>query len=465
MKESGLAFAVPTYFFLSMAFVMVIFGLVRFVSGDLTAVVDPPHLELTHAAQGLTLFLVLRAFSSGTTALTGVEAISNGIPAFKEPRSKNAGRTLIIMSLILGILMLGISFLAARVQAVPSEAETVISQIARTIFDGRGFLYLATIVGTTVILVMAANTAFADFPRLSALAAQDGLLPRQLAYRGSRLVYSRGIVLLALVAAGLIMVFQASVSRLIPLYAIGVFLSFTLSQGGMAHRWWKIGRLKVGEEVKERGSVLRFEKSWLIKMLINGFGAVLTGVVVAVFAITKFSEGAWVIVIIIPVMVLILGRIHSHYLALAAELSLDRYGSPPRIVRNRVILPVSGVHRGTLAALRYALSLSDDITALHVSIDQEDAERVRRKWEIWGEGVRLVILDSPYRMLMEPLLRYIDDVEKQRHPNQIITIVVPEFIPQHWWSNALHMRTGNTLRWALFFHKNIVITEVPYQVH
>ncbi len=465
VKESGMAFAVPTYFFLVMTFVMVIFGLVRFASGDLTAVIDPPHLEITGAAQGLTLFLILRAFSSGTTALTGVEAISNGIPAFKEPRSKNAGRTLIMMSIILGLLMLGISFFAAQVQAVPSEAETVISQIARTIFGSRGFLYLATIVGTTVILVMAANTAFADFPRLSALAAQDGLLPRQLAFRGSRLVYSRGIVLLALIASGLIMIFQASVSRLIPLYAIGVFLSFTLSQAGMAHRWWKIGRLAPGQELKERGSVLRFEKSWQIKMLINGFGALLTAVVVAVFAITKFSEGAWVIVIIIPLLVLMLGGIHYHYQSLAGDLSLDRYGSPPRISRNRVILPISGVHRGSLAALRYALSLTDDITAVHVSIDSEDAHRVQQKWETWGEGVRLVILDSPYRTLMEPLLRYIEEVEKQSHPNQIITIVVPEFIPTHWWSNALHMRTANTLRWALFSHKNIVVTEVPYQVH
>ncbi len=465
VKESGMAFAVPTYLFLLMAFVNVIVGLVRYFTGGLGVLVDPPSIEMTHAAQGLTLFLLLRAFSSGTTALTGVEAISNGIPAFKEPRSQNAGRTLIIMGVILGVLMLGISFLTASIQAVPSEAETVISQISRTVFRGRGPFYLVTMIATMVILVMAANTSFADFPRLSALTAQDGLLPRQLSFRGSRLVYSRGIILLALVASLLIVIFQASVTRLIPLYAIGVFLSFTLSQAGMAHRWWKIGKLKPGQEVRERGSVLRFEKSWQYKMVINGFGALMTGVVVAVFAITKFSEGAWVIIIIIPLLVAMFTGIHRHYAHLARDLSLERYGSPARIARNRVIIPVAGVHRGTLAALRYALSLSDDITAVHISLDEEEARRVLHKWDQWGEGVRLVVLESPYRVLMEPLIRYIEEVERQTPANQVITIVVPEFVPAHWWTNLLHMRTANTLRWALMFHKNVVITEVPYQVH
>ncbi|MEW6649279.1 MAG: APC family permease, partial [Chloroflexota bacterium] len=239
VKESGRAFAIPTYFFVFAMFTTVIVGLIRYLSGGLGVVVDPPHLEVIHISQGVGLFLILRAFSSGTAALTGIEAISNGIPAFKEPRSHNAGRTLIIMSVILGTLMLAISFLSAHIRAVPSEEETVISQLARTAFDGRGALYLGVIVATTVILIMAANTAFADFPRLSAITATDGLLPRQLTYRGSRLVYSYGIVLLALMSCGLIIIFQASVTRLIPLYAVGVFLSFTLSQTGMARRWWK----------------------------------------------------------------------------------------------------------------------------------------------------------------------------------------------------------------------------------
>jgi hypothetical protein len=316
-----------------------------------------------------------------------------------------------------------------------------------------------------VILVMAANTAFADFPRLSALTAQDGFLPRQLAYRGSRLVYSRGIVALALIASVLILIFNASVTRLIPLYAIGVFLSFTLSQSGMAHRWWKIGHMQPGQEKKERGSTLRFEKSWELKMIINGFGALLTAIVVVVFAVTKFREGAWVIVIIIPVMVMILGSIHHHYTNLASDLSLENHKSLARINRHRVILPIGGVHRGTLTALRYARTLSDDITVVHVSIDPEETARIQQKWKQWGDGVRLVILESPYRLFIEPLLEYIEDIDEHREPSDVITIVVPEFIPRHWYANYLHTRTANTLRWALQSRKGIVITDVPYQVH
>ncbi len=464
LKESGATFAIPTYFFVVAMFVTVGTGMVRYVAGTLGQVVDPPPLETIHLTQGAIAFLILRAFSSGTAALTGIEAISDGIPAFKEPRSKNAGQTLIIMSIILGTLMLGISFLAAHIQAVPSEEETVISQLGRTAFDGRGLFYGALIVATTVILIMAANTSFADFPRLSAITAKDGILPRQLTYRGSRLVYSRGIILLALLASLLIVVFQASVTRLIPLYAVGVFMSFTLSQSGMAHRWWKIGHLKPGEEKKERGSTLRFDPGWLVKMGINGFGALCTAVVMFIFAYTKFSDGAWVVIIIIPVLVLIFSAIQRHYVRLAGDLSLEHYGPPPRISRHRVILPVSGVHRGTLAALRYALTLSDDITAVHVSIDPDEAEKIRQKWEIWGDGRRLVILNSPYRLFIEPLLQYIDEIDRQRLPNEVITIIVPEFVPRHWWSGLLHAQTALTLRMALMFRRDIVITNVPYQV-
>ena len=464
IKESGKVFAIPTYFFVLAMFVTVGVGLARYLFGSLGVVVDPPPLEVIHLTQGTLAFLILRAFSSGTAALTGIEAISDGIPAFREPRSKTAGKTLIIMSLILGALMLSISFLAANIQAVPSEEETVISQLARTAFDGRSGFYLAVIAATTVILIMAANTSFADFPRLSAITANDGLLPRQLTYRGSRLVYSRGIVLLALMASALIIVFQASVTRLIPLYAVGVFLSFTLSQSGMARRWWKIGRLKPGEEVKERGSVLRYVPNWAFKMVINGFGALCTGIVMIVFAVTKFTDGAWVVVVIIPLVVLMFTGIQRHYRHLAGDLSLDNYGASPRIARHRVILPIGGVHRGTLAALRYARTLSDDITAVHVSIDPQEAERVRQKWETWGDGRRLVILESPYRLFVEPLLEYIEDIDQQRQPNEIITIVVPEFVPRHWWSSMLHTQTAFTLRMALLFRRDIVITSVPYQV-
>jgi amino acid transporter len=465
VKESGAAFAFPTYFFILALYITVGVGLYKYLAGTLGFVVDPPPLELSNLVQGATVFLILRAFSSGTAALTGVEAISDGIPAFREPRSKNAGDTLLIMAAILGSLMLSISFLAGHIQAVPSEAETVISQIARTAFDGRGGLYLGVIVATTVILIMAANTSFADFPRLSAFAAMDGYLPRQLTYRGSRLVYSRGIVLLAILASILIIVFQASVTRLIPLYAIGVFLSFTLSQSGMARRWHKIGKLQPGMEVQERGSTLRYDRHWRLKMFINAFGAICTTIVLVVFAVTKFPDGAWIVIVIIPLLVLMFSSIHRHYRRLAKQLSLENFGVPPRIARHRVIIPISGVHRGTLAALRYAKTLSDDITAVHIMIDPDEAERIRKKWEIWGDGRRLVILDSPYRLFIEPLLSYIEELDQHRKPNEIITIIVPEFVPKKWASSLLHTQTANTLRQALLFKKDIVITSVPYQVN
>src|SRR5512145_2120910 len=395
VKESGIAFAIPTYFFVIAMFIAVGTGLFRLlISNTLGTVVNPPELEMIDGLSKITPFLILHAFASGTTALTGVEAISNGITAFKEPRSRNAGITLIWMSLILGSLFLGISYLAKEIGVIPSESETVISQLARTIFAGRGTLYLMLIGATTVILIMAANTAFADFPRLGALVAKDGFLPRQLAFRGSRLVYSSGIVTLAAIASVILIIFQASVTRLIPLYVIGVFLSFTLSQSGMALRWHKIGKLKPGEEKSERGSTLRFVNGWQHKMLINGFGAVCTAVVMMVFAVTKFDDGAYVVLILIPVLVAIFWGIHRHYKGLARKLSLENFGvMAPHTTRHRIIMPVSGVHQGTLAALRYARMLSSDVTAVHVTIEPAEAEKVRQKWEMWGEGVRMVTLD------------------------------------------------------------------------
>ncbi len=466
VKESGTAFAIPTYFFVVMMFTTVGIGLFRFAAGSLGSVTDPPELEFLHGVSQITPFLILHAFASGTTALTGVEAISNGITAFKEPRSKNAGITLIWMSLILGSLFLAISFLTKEIGAVPSESETVISQLARTVFEGRSMLYLMIIAATAVILIMAANTAFADFPRLSALAAKDGFLPRQLTYRGSRLVFSRGIVTLAVIASILLVIFKASVTRLIPLYAIGVFLSFTLSQSGMSLRWWKIGRLKPGETKVERGSTLQFEKSWPVKMAINGFGAVCTAVVMTVFAVTKFKDGAYVVLILIPFLVAVFWSIHRHYKSLAKRLSLDNFGViPPHTIRHRVIMPVSGVHQGTLAALRYARMLSDDVTAVHVVVEPADAEKVRQKWETWGEGVRMVMLDSPYRLFIEPLLEYVADIAEQRQPGETLTIVVPEFVSNNRMSGALHTNTAEILRGQLKHQYGIVITNVPYHVH
>ncbi len=466
VRESGLIFAFPTYFFILFMLLTILVGFIKYLSGSLGMVVDPPALDLTHGAQGITILLLLRAFSNGTTALTGVEAISNGIPAFKTPKSHNAGITLIWMSAILGVTLLGMSYLAAHIQAIPSETETVISQLARTTFGGRNVIYLLMISATTVILVMAANTSFADFPRLSALTAADGFLPRQLSSRGSRLVFSRGIMTLALVSSLLIIVFQASVTKLIPLYAIGVFLSFTLSQAGMARRWWKIGQLKEGEVIKERGSSLAYQPKWQFKMVINGFGSVATFLVMVIFAITKFSDGAWVVVIIIPILVLCFTTIHSHYRSVAKKLSLDQVGGPltPRIVRNRVLLPIGGVHRGTLAALRYARTLSDDVTAVHISVNPEDTQKIRAKWEIYGEGVRLVIVESSYRRFMEPLLDYVDEIYRMRQANEVITIVVPQFVTHKRMFNFLHTNTAGALRYSLMFYRGIVITNVPYLI-
>ncbi len=463
VKESGAIFAIPTYFFIVMMFFTVGAGFFRYLTGGLGTVINPPALEEQAALLAITPFLLLHAFSSGTSALTGVEAISNGIPAFREPKSRNAGVTLLWMSALLGSMMLGITFLAVKAGAIPAESETVISQLARTVFANQG-IYLAVIAATTVILIMAANTSFADFPRLSALVAQDGFLPRQFAFRGSRLVYSSGIVALALFASLLIIIFQASVTALIPLYAIGVFLSFTLSQGGMARRWYKSGHMEAGAERKERGSILHYDSKWSLKMIINAVGAFLTAVVMVVFAITKFRDGAWVVLILIPVMVLILLAIHRHYRALADSLSLDRFGGPPPTRRHRVILPLSGVHRGTLAALRYAHTLSDDITAVHISVDPDATEKLRQKWEVWGDGVRLVILDSPYRTLVEPLLEYIQEINALRQPNETITIVVPQFVPGKRWHNLLHTQAAAVLRDALIRERGIVVTEVPYLV-
>jgi amino acid transporter len=463
VKESGAVFAVPTYFFVGTMYLTVATALFRQLTGTLGPVPDPPPLEIG-STRVIGLFLVLHAFSSGTTALTGVEAISNGIPAFKEPRSRNAGITLLWMSGILGSLFLGISFLAQAIHAVPSEHETVISQLARVAFGGRGLPYLATIGATTLILVMAANTAYADFPRLAALQAADGYLPRQLTYRGSRLVFSRGIVVLAMVASLLIVVFDASVTGLIPLYAIGVFLSFTLSQSGMAHRWWKSGRLAPGAELKEKGSVVRHDPRWAFKMTVNGFGACLTAVVTCVFAVTKFRDGAWVVLIVIPALVVVFYAIHRHYRDLGRRLSLEKFGPPPRVDRHLVIIPISGVHRGVVAGLTYARALSEDVTAVYVSNDAAQTEAVEKKWGLWGGGVRLVVVNSPYRLLVEPLVDYIRQVAARRQPNEVITVVVPQFVPRRQWHNALHAQTAMMLRLALVSEPGVVITSVPYQV-
>jgi amino acid transporter len=462
VKESGVTFAVPTYFFLVVTVLTLAFAFYKYFTGSLGLVtgVTPAVAE---AVQGLTLFLILRAFASGCTALTGVEAISNGIPAFQEPKSRNAGLTLIWMSAILGVMFLGITFLSRQIGAQFSLTETVISQLGRTVW-GNGLMWYILLGGTTLILIMAANTSYADFPRLGALIANDGFLPRQLTYRGSRLVFTYGIVALATLASLLIILFQAQVTALIPLYAIGVFLSFTLSQTGMAVRWLRSSRLKEGEEIVQQGGVVRYDPKWRLKLVINGLGAVVTVVVMVVFAVAKFAQGAWVIVLLVPTLVLLFFRIHHHYKDVARHLSLESFGAPPRVRRNRVLLLIGGVHSGALHALRYARSLSQDVTAVFVAADPVETEKIKDKWEQWGDGIRLVVIDSPYRRLIEPLLDYIDEMAAERQPQEMLTIVVPQFVPAHWWQRFLHMNTAQILQQALLRKSDIVVMEVPYHI-
>ena len=466
VRESGLAFAIPSYFFIVIMFITIGTGLFRMITGTLGTVINPPEIEhVGHVVSGISLFLILHAFSSGTTALTGVEAISNGITAFKEPRSRNGNITLTWLAIILSLLFLGISFLTREIQAVPSEKETVISQLARTVFGGQGLFYLLAIAGTTFILILAANTSFAGFPRLSAKLASDGFMPRQLTYRGTRLVYSYGIISLGLASSILIVLFQASVTRLIPLYAIGVFLCFTLAQIGMAKRWRRSGQLKNVGPSSNAKQAIQYDSKWMLKMIANGFGAICTAVVMVVFIVTKFVDGAWIVLVVTPIFISVLLWIKRHYSKMAQGLSLENYGEPPPYnVRHRVIVPISSVHQGTLAALRYARTLSDDITAVHISIEPEDTEKTVKRWETWGRGTRLVIVDSPYRLFLEPLLGYLEDILASRQANETITIVVPHFVPAHNVYKALHMQTAEMLRRELLSTPGVIITEVPYQV-
>jgi amino acid transporter len=467
VKESGRAFAIPTYFFLGMTLLTIGVGFFRLLTGTLGAV-PPGSVEVAHAGeplQVLTLFLILRAFSGGCTALTGVEAISNGIMAFKEPRSRNAGTTLMWMSGILAVNLLGLTFLANQIGVLPSHLETGFSQIGRVVFQQGSPLYLILLGSTTLILIMAANTAYAGFPLLAAMVAGDTFLPRQLQFRGRRLAFSNGIIALGGIASVLIVVFRAQTTSLIPLYAIGVYLSFTLSQSGMAIRWFRSGHLQPNETFQKHGMPLHFDSKWKIKMFLNGLGATATAIVMLVFSITKFKEGAWVVLLLIPTLVALFLLIHRHYRTLANHLSLEHYGEPPPYLgRHRVIVLMSSVHQGTLAALRYARMLSVDVTAIHVSMDPVETEKVQKKWEIWGGGTRLVIVDSPYRLFLEPLLEYIRELISYRQPNETITIVVPQFVPVKQIYNVLHMQTAEMLRQELLNWPGVVITDVPYQI-
>ncbi|MBX3063134.1 MAG: APC family permease [Anaerolineae bacterium] len=472
VKESGTIFAIPTYFFLGVMLLTLAAGFVRLLGGSL-GVIPPdsveivPHLGeslVTPEAAGAFIFLILRAFSSGCTALTGIEAISNGIQAFHEPRSKNAAKTLVVMSSVLIVLFIGITVLAVNIHAIPSEHETVISQLGRSVFGANSMMHFLLLGGTALILLMAANTSYADFPRLAALIAADGFLPRQLTNRGGRLVFSWGILFLSLAAALLVIIGNASTTTLIPLYAIGVFLSFTMSQYGMYIHMGRVGKLKPGEEIQGLETVMKYDPHWHRKQIISLIGAICTFVVMVIFAITKFTHGAWFIVILIPLLVLVFFKIHHHYKSVAHELSLagSRPDTKPRTVQT--IILIDDVHRETARLVNVAKSLRHPWKAIHVAVNPEKALKVEQKWnERIGEG-ELLILQSPYRLLAEPIADYIEDIQKQE-PSCFVHIIVGHLAMDTFWEQALHSNSSLILNLIFSRMENVVFTTVPYRIH
>ncbi|MBP7843488.1 MAG: APC family permease [Proteobacteria bacterium] len=452
VKESGTAFALPTYFFLSMSFFTIIVGYWKWMTGTLDVVSGVEAVK--SVSEPLSLFLILRAFSSGCTAVTGVEAISNGITAFKEPKSKNAAATMAWMSGILGVLFMSITILAYHIKAVPSEHETVISQIGRTIFE-RGYLYQMLMAGTTVILIMAANTSYADFPRLCALIAGDGFLPRQLTYKSSRLVFSTGVTFLSVCAGVLIFLFQAHTSSLIPLYAIGVFLSFTLSQWGMVIHWQKEGK---AEGVTP-------PKHWRLKQVINAVGALTSGIVMMVFAITKFSQGAWITVIIIPSLIMLFYRIHRHYQKVIEFLQVPIKKTDVIPYSNmKTIILIDDVNTGTFRMIQFAKTLGKPWAALHVNFDEARSEAVRKKWYETIPDGELVTIHSPFRLLLEPITDYIES-EKSKLPNGMIHVITGQLVLHSNFGPLLHSKNARGLYEELKKIDRVVVTSVPYHLH
>lgn len=503
VRESGALFATPTYVFIFSFLFMIGFGLFHyFVYGGAAPLPATEELKTAegYSLQPLTLFLLLGAFSNGCAALTGIEAISNGVQAFKKPEAHHAAQTLMWMAFLLTTMFLGTSVLAYLYGVHPHENETVISQFARLMFTGgMGWFYFLVQGATAAILVLAANTAFADFPRLSSLLARDRFLPRQFANRGDKLVFSNGIFILAIFAGLLVVVFGGDTSRLIPLYAVGVFLSFTLSQTGMVRHWLK-ERTRSGSGRKEKDDhnseqadsnlnsntaaealpdveleneeihrsyfvtdEVTAPSNWKKSIVINLVGAMATFVVLCVFIATKFIHGAWIVVVVIPLLVLMFSSIHKHYLGVAKQLSTEGLAqlSP---IKHSVIVPISGIHRGVICALQYAKSISpDEVQAVYVDFDEEATAKLREKWKQWGAGVQLVVLPSPYRELTRPLLRYISRLGRQRD-DDMITVVLPEFIPAKWWQHILHNQSSLLLKGALLFKKGVIVASVPYHL-
>lgn len=450
VEESGTAMSVPVYLFLFTYIPMIVYGLVRLViegPTPLAATAPPPSTNLYP-------FLVMHAFAAGCTALTGIEAISNGVQAFKEPVSKNAGRTLIVMAVLMAFLFLGSIGLTQAFAVVAGPDETILSALARKLM-GTGIPYFLIQVSTMMILTVAANTAFAGFPRISAILAKDGFLPRQLTALGERLVYANGIIVLSAATGFLIVVFRGDTHLLIPLFAVGAFLAFTLSQGGMVLHWLRV-----------KG------RSWTAKMIANGVGALATGTTLIIIAISKFREGAWITILVIPLLVILFLRIRSHYSAVSEQLTLK--GLPPSLKPlppPRIIIPISGLHRGIFDAIAYAQSICKDITAVYVELDPGAGEKMRIQWQRWFPDIKLAVVPSPYRAIVKPLLDFIEQADQQANDGQLASVILPEFVPAKWYQGLLHNQTAFILRTALLYrrreavsqHQRVII-DIPYHL-
>ncbi|MDA8215739.1 MAG: APC family permease [Nitrospiraceae bacterium] len=442
VRESGKVFSFPVYLFIGSLLVL--------IAASLTQSFSLPRIEYRKvtgtAANIFPVFIILKAFASGCATLTGIEAISNGVRAFKAPEAKNAGITLVWMAFTLAILTIGIAYFANYYGILPNANETVISQLARTIFS-KGAIYYMIQFATMLVLILAANTSFADFPRLSSIMANDRYLPRQLSNRGDKLVFSNGILMLSLLSAILIVLFRGDTHSLIPLYAVGVFTAFTLSQAGMVRHW-----------IKDKG------KGWFKSAAINGIGGVVTGIVLMIIAIEKFSHGAWIVLIAIPFVVFLTQKVHRHYLSVAEQLSLEKCITGEKEYKHHsVIIPISGLQQAVISAIKYAKALSDDVTAVYVYIDPVETQKMKEKWDVSCMGVKLEILHSPYRSVMEPLMDYIDSI-REKHKDGIITVVLPEFVPSKWWHHLLHNQTALFIKGVLLFKKGVVSTSVPFHL-
>jgi amino acid transporter len=453
VRDSGILFSVPTYVFIAMMLALIGAGITRGVLGlDVVELSSPMRVDAVSAARhGLTAptgfaltFLILRAFSEGCVAMTGTEAISNGVGAFRAPSSRNAATTLGWMAAILAVFFLSTSYLARHYGVMPTDAETVTSQLGRHIF-GSGALYYALQYSTFALLVLAANTAFADFPRLSSILAGDRYLPRQFAARGDRLAFSNGIIALSVMAMALVWLFKGDTSALIPLYAIGVFVCFTLSQAGMVVHWRRSR-----------------EEGWQRRAWLNGIGAIATAAVAVVQVATKFTSGAWIVVLIIPVIIVVLRRIHRHYAHFEEEIAYSGQ-APLMFLHHTVVVPVNGITKPTAGALVYATTISEDVRAVYVEVEPEKTAVLRERWTAWDIGVDLVVLSSPFRSILRPLVEYVDGLALQAEAD-LVTIVVPEIVPRSWWGHLLHNKTSLFIRTAFLFRSNVVVTVVPYRI-